>query len=53
VYDWISDLAMDLSVRCSKNKIDPGAWKIAARKWMEKHRLIVIVKPARVLPHFL
>lgn len=52
VYDWISDLAVDLSVRCGKNKIDPAAWRIAARKWMEKHRLIVITKPVKVLPHF-
>ncbi len=51
-YDWISDLAIDLSARCGKNRIDPGAWRIAARKWMEKHRLIAIVKPAKVLPHF-
>ena len=51
-YDWITDLAVDLSARCGKNKIDPGAWRIAARKWMEKHRLIVIVKPVKVLPHF-
>ncbi|MEJ2157718.1 MAG: hypothetical protein P8X96_20505 [Desulfobacteraceae bacterium] len=53
VYDWICDLAVDLSVRCGKKKIDPSAWRIAARKWMEKHRLIAIVKPAKVLPHFL
>ncbi len=52
VYDWISDLAVDLSARCGKNKIDPAAWRIAARKWMEKHRLIVITKPVKVLPHF-
>lgn len=53
VFDWISDLAVDLSVRCGKNKIDPSAWRIAARKWMEKHQLIAIVRPAKVLPHFL
>jgi hypothetical protein len=52
VYDWIRDLAVDLSARCGNNKIDPAAWRIAARKWMEKHRLIVITKPVKVLPHF-
>jgi hypothetical protein len=52
VYDWITDLAVDLSARCGKNKIDPAAWRIAARKWMEKHRLIIIQKPAKVLPNF-
>jgi hypothetical protein len=51
-YDWITDLAVDISARCGKNKIDPAAWRIAARKWMEKHRLIVIAKPAKVLPYF-
>jgi hypothetical protein len=48
VYDWITDLAVDLSVRRGKNKIDPVAWRIAARKWMEKHRLIIIQKPTKV-----
>ena len=52
VYDWITDLAVDLSARCGNNKIDPAAWRIAARKWMEKHRLIVITKPDKVLPNF-
>jgi hypothetical protein len=52
VYDWITDLAVDLSARCGKNKIDPAAWRIAARKWMEKNRLIVIQKPVKVLPNF-
>jgi hypothetical protein len=52
VYDWIIELAVDLSAHCGKNEIDPAAWRIAARKWMENHRLIVITKPANVLPHF-
>ena len=52
VYDWITDLAVDLSANCGNNKIDPAAWRIAARTWMEKNRLIVIRKPAKVLPNF-
>jgi hypothetical protein len=44
-WDWISDLAADISSKCSKRQIDPAAWRIAARKWMERHRLIVIHKP--------
>jgi hypothetical protein len=51
-YDWIRDLAVDISERSGKNKIDPTAWRVSARKWMEKHRLIIIRKPAKVLPHF-
>ena len=50
-YDQISDLAVDLSACSGKNKIDPAAWRIAARKWMEKHRLIIILKPVNVLPN--
>lgn len=51
-YDWIKELAVDISARSGKNKIDPTAWRVSARKWMEKHRLIIIRKPAKVLPNF-
>ncbi len=51
-YDWIRDLAVDISARSGKNEIDPTAWRVSARKWMEKHRLIIIRKPAKVLPDF-
>jgi hypothetical protein len=52
-YDWIYDLAVDISARSGKNEIDPTAWRVSARKWMEKKRMIVIRKPEKVLPHFL
>ncbi|WP_319409492.1 hypothetical protein [uncultured Desulfosarcina sp.] len=42
VYDWIRDLAVDISERSGKNEICPTAWRVSARKWMEKHRLIII-----------
>ncbi len=45
-WDWIRDMAARISVECKKSQIDPAAWRIAARKWMEQHRLIVIEKPA-------
>ena len=51
-YDWISDLALEISSRSDKTKIDPAAWRIACRKWMEKNDLITIIKPRKVLPHF-
>jgi len=41
-WDWIRDLAAKISVKCAKSQIDAAAWRIAARKWMEKHRLIII-----------
>lgn len=43
-YEWITDLAVDLSVSFGKNKIDPSAWRIATRKWLEKYNLIMIQK---------
>jgi hypothetical protein len=52
-YDWIYDLAVDISARSGKNEIDPTAWRVSARKWMEKKRMIVIRKSDKVLPHFL
>lgn len=51
-YDWIRELAVDISVKSGKNEICPTAWRVSARKWMEKHRLIIIRKPEKVLPNF-
>ena len=45
-WDWIRDMAARISVKCKMSQIDPAAWRIAARKWMEQHRLIIIDKPA-------
>ena len=50
VYDWIRDLAVDISLKSGKNKICPTAWRVAARKWMEKNRLIIIRKPEKCHP---
>jgi hypothetical protein len=44
-WDWITDLAVDISARFSKRAIDPAAWRIAVRKWLERHDLIIIQKP--------
>ena len=52
-YDWIFNLAVDISGHAGKNEIDPTAWRVSARKWMEQKRMIVIRKPEKVLPHFL
>ena len=51
VYDWIYNLAVDISGRAGKNEIDPTAWRVSARKWMERNRMIVIRKPEKVSPH--
>lgn len=50
-YDWIYDLAANISGRAGKNEIDPTAWRVSARKWMEQKRMIVIRKPGKVSPH--
>jgi hypothetical protein len=44
-WDWIRDLAAEISAKCAKNKIDPAALRIAARKWLEKNNLIIIDRP--------
>lgn len=48
----VRNLAVDISARSGKNEIDPTAWRVSARKWMEKHRLIIIRKPVKGLPDF-
>jgi len=52
VFDWIRDLAVDISASSGKDEINPTAWRVSARKWLEKHRLIIIRKPEKVLPNF-
>ena len=43
-WEWIRDLAVDISAKFSKRAIDPSAWRIAARKWLQRHNLIIIQK---------
>ena len=50
-YDWIYNLAVEICERAGKNDIDPTAWRVSARKWMERKRMIVIRKPEKVSPH--
>jgi hypothetical protein len=52
IYDWIKHLAVDISATAGKDKITKTAWRVSAKKWMEKNRMIVIRKPEDVLPHF-
>jgi hypothetical protein len=51
VYEWIRDLAVEISLRSGKRVIEPCAWRVAARKWMQKNDLITIRKSGKVLPH--
>ena len=52
-YQWIRNLAVDLSCAAGKDVISPAAWRAAAKKWLVENKLITIVGPGKVLPHFL
>jgi hypothetical protein len=52
VYQWIFDLATEISVRAGKSAITPVAWRVAAKQWMVKHGLIRIERTGKVSPHF-
>jgi hypothetical protein len=52
VYDWIHDLAAEISIRTGDKKISAAAWRVAAKQWLVKNGLIKIQKAGNVLPHF-
>jgi hypothetical protein len=52
VYEWIKDLAVDISERAGHDNITSLAWRASAKKWLEKNDLIKILNPGKVLPHF-
>jgi hypothetical protein len=51
-YRWIRDLATDISLAAGKEAINSLAWRIAAKKWLVENKLLTILKPGKVLPHF-
>ncbi len=52
IYCWVRDLAVEISTRTGHCRIATTAWRLAAKKWLEKNNLITILKPGKVLPHF-
>jgi len=52
IYQWIFDLASEISIRAGKSTITPVAWRVAAKQWMVKNGLIRIERAGKVLPHF-
>jgi hypothetical protein len=52
IYDWIHDLATELSIQAGKTKITATAWRVAAKQWLIKNGLIKIQKAGNVLPNF-
>jgi hypothetical protein len=51
-YEWIKNLAVDISEKAGHDRITSLAWRVAAKKWLEKNDLIKVVKPGKVLPSF-
>ena len=52
IYAWIKNLAVDISEKAGDDRISCLAWRVAAKKWLEKNDLIKILKPEKVLPNF-
>ena len=52
IYNWIYDLAAEISLKAGKKKITPVAWRVAAKQWLVKNGLIRIERAGKVLPNF-
>jgi hypothetical protein len=52
IYNWIRDLAAEISIQAGKKTISPPAWRIAAKQWLMKNGLIKIQRAGKVLPDF-
>jgi hypothetical protein len=52
IYNWIKDLAAEVSIRAGKKTISPLAWRLAAKQWLVKNGLIKIQRAGKVLPNF-
>jgi hypothetical protein len=52
IYNWIRDLAAEISIRAGKKTISLAAWRAAAKQWLVKNGLIRIQKAGEVLPDF-
>ena len=52
IYNWIRDLATEISLKAGKTKITATAWRVAAKQWLVKDGLIRIERAGKVLPNF-
>jgi hypothetical protein len=52
IYNWIRDLAAEISIRAGKNTISPVAWRVASKQWLVKNGLIKIQMAGKVLLNF-
>jgi hypothetical protein len=51
-YQWIKELAQRISSTIGDDMITPSSWRVAARHWLLKNRMIRIVRAGKVLPYF-
>lgn len=51
-YNWIRDLAAEVSIRAGNKTISPLAWRVAAKQWLMRNGLIKIQRAGKVLPNF-
>ena len=47
VYEWIRNLAVEISQCAGYGEITSFAWRVSAKKWLEKKDLIKILKPGK------
>lgn len=52
IYEWIRDLAAEVSIQAGNKTISPLAWRLAAKQWLVKNGLIKIQRAGKVLPNF-
>jgi hypothetical protein len=52
IYNWVRDLAAEISIRTGKKTISSVAWRVAAKQWLVKNGLIRIQRAGKVLPDF-
>ena len=53
VFEWISELTIDIMEKSGKTQNKSAAWRIACRTWLEKNSLVSIRNYQKVLPGFL
>jgi len=51
IYEWIKNLAVDISKKAGHDHITRLAWRVAAKKYLEKSDLIKVNKPGKMLPN--
>ena len=48
VYDWNSDLALEIQDKGGNSVLPEAAWRAAVKSWLQKNRHISVVKKGKV-----